>query len=79
MAFISFTDDNLNQIEGDIDWVKNGFYSSVYSYKEKKRDYLCISFYDLDEVQETISYSLQIQSNKEFKNNNYLPQYTGFI
>ena len=78
-GFITFTDDKLNPIEDDSYSIKNGLYFNVYSYNEKKRDSLCISFDDLDDVQETIFYSLQIQSNKEFKSNNYLPQHTGFF
>ena len=79
LANITYLNDNFELIENDIEIARQGFFSSIYNYKQTKRRYICIGFLDFEEYdEESLSYSIQIQSKSNFKNN-YTPQSTGFI
>ena len=79
MANITYLNENFELIEDDIEIAYKGFFSSIYNYKETKRRYICISFLNFEEyTEESFSYSIQIQSKSNFKNN-YNPQLTGYI
>ena len=80
IAELTYLDEELNKIENDNEVTRTGFFSSVYKFSETKRRAVCIGFLDLEIFpKETISYSIQIQSNKNFKKDLYSPQSTGFI
>ena len=80
MAEIKFLDENSQLLQESIQVTDQGFFSSIYNSTNSKRRYICISFLEIESFpKESISYSIQIQSKKNFGFNAYNQQYTGFI
>ena len=80
IAQINYLDKNENPIEGDIETTREGFFSSVYNFKDSERRFLCIELLDLiTRPSQSFSYSIQIQSKNDFNKDLFPPQFTGFI
>ena len=79
-AEIAFLDEHEQLLHEGIQVTEQGFFQSIYNSENSKRRYICISFLQIESFpQESFSYSIQIQGKKNFGNNVYNPQYSGFI
>jgi len=80
IAQMTFLDEKMDPIKDEVQVIREGFFSTIIDSKESKRAFICISFLDIQQyTKESFSYSIQLQSKKQFVNNNYSPQHTGFI
>ncbi len=80
IAQITYLDEDYKQIPDDILVTRQGYFSVVYNSKETNRRFICFSFLDFAEFpKESFSYSLQLQSKKNFVDDNYSYQHTGII